>query len=147
LNDLYTTSSPAQTEALAARFARVVGAGDLIALEGELGAGKTTFVRGLAQGLGVDPSLVASPSFTLWHEYERAGNVVLIHVDAWRIKSPSELDESGLSDRRRETNAVVVVEWPQRAGAIIDDADWIVRLAHEEMTSRSISLERARPAV
>jgi tRNA threonylcarbamoyl adenosine modification protein YjeE len=103
------TSSAEETEALAARFASRLHAGDLLLLVGELGAGKTTFVRGLARGLGVRGD-VMSPTFQLVRLYP--GDPSLAHVDLYRIERAAELEELGLTDLLEE--CVVVVEWGDR---------------------------------
>jgi tRNA threonylcarbamoyladenosine biosynthesis protein TsaE len=85
--------------------------GAVLMLSGELGAGKTAFVRGLAQGLGLDPGDVTSPTFTLVHEY-RGGRLPLIHVDLYRLDR-AELDEIGL-DEELARSGVIAIEWPER---------------------------------
>jgi len=80
----YTTASEEETAAVAGTLAAALNAGDVVLLSGNLGAGKTAFVRGLAQGLGVDPGDVSSPTFTLVHEY-RGGRLTLYHVDLYRL--------------------------------------------------------------
>ena len=90
--------------------------GLVLALVGALGAGKTEFVKGLAEGLGVDPGLVASPSFAIVNEYpdpRRAQTTRLAHVDLYRIERGSELDDAGFLDLL-EPHAVVAVEWGDR---------------------------------
>jgi tRNA threonylcarbamoyladenosine biosynthesis protein TsaE len=81
------TASPAETEALAERLGRAAEGGEVLGLEGELGAGKTCFVRGLARGLGADPDAVASPTFVIATEY-RGGRHPLHHVDLYRLEPP-----------------------------------------------------------
>src|SRR5499426_4091316 len=81
------TRSPDETEALAERLGRAAKGGELLGLEGELGAGKTCFVRGLARGLGADPDAVASPTFVIATEY-RGGRHPLHHVDLYRLEPP-----------------------------------------------------------
>jgi tRNA threonylcarbamoyladenosine biosynthesis protein TsaE len=103
------TSSPAETEAAGERFGKRLRAGDLVLLIGELGAGKTTFVRGVARGTGShDP--VASPTFQLVRLY--AGRVQLAHVDLYRIENTSELADLGLDELLDQ--GAVVVEWGDR---------------------------------
>ena len=106
---VYTTASEAET----ADVGRAVGAelqpGDVVLLDGTLGAGKTAFVRGLAAGLGCDPGDVSSPTFTVVQAY--AGRIPLQHVDLYRLKA-EEVDDLGLDDLM--PGHVVAVEWPDR---------------------------------
>jgi tRNA threonylcarbamoyladenosine biosynthesis protein TsaE len=104
------TNSEEETRRFAAQLAAELSAGSLILLSGDLGAGKTVFVRGLAEGLGVDPDDVTSPTFTLVHEY--AGRLPLIHVDLYRLER-AELDEIGL-DSELAGRGVTAIEWPER---------------------------------
>lgn len=98
-----------------ARIARDLGAslapGAVLLLTGDLGAGKTAFVRGLAEGLGVPPGQVSSPTFTLIQEY-RGGRLPVWHVDLYRLQ-PAEVDDLGLDELLLE-DGVVAVEWPDR---------------------------------
>lgn len=110
--------SEAETVAAGRTIAADRRPGDVILLSGVLGAGKTALVRGLAAGLGADPSAVSSPTFTIIQEY--AGTIPIQHVDLYRL-APAEVDDLGLDDLLSE--AVVAVEWPDRwltppAGAI-----------------------------
>jgi tRNA threonylcarbamoyladenosine biosynthesis protein TsaE len=108
--------SPGQTRALAARLGRLLAPGDVVALNGELGSGKTEFVHGLAEGLGVPPHMVASPSFTLVHEYP--GRVTLVHLDLYRLEDlPPEL----LPDLEEylDEDQVVAVEWARRLAPLL----------------------------
>jgi tRNA threonylcarbamoyladenosine biosynthesis protein TsaE len=107
------TRSAEETQHLAARLATALEVGDVVALEGELGAGKTCFVRGLAQGLGVDPSLISSPTFVLVHEHEGT-RVPLTHIDAYRITSADDLETIGWSEMLASKDSVIAVEWPSR---------------------------------
>ena len=104
-------ASPARTRRLAARLGRVLQVGDVIALSGPLGAGKTTFVQGLAEGLGVPAERhVASPTFALVNEHP--GRVDLVHVDFYRIRSPAELPELGIEEAY--DRAATAIEWAER---------------------------------
>jgi tRNA threonylcarbamoyladenosine biosynthesis protein TsaE len=132
------TSSEEETTAAGERFASRLHAGDVVLLHGDLGAGKTAFVRGLATGLGAPPGDVSSPTFTLVQEYR--GRLTLYHVDLYRLQ-PVEVGDLGL-DELSEGNAVVAVEWAERwtdapAGA------WIVRFAIEGEDERLISVAEA----
>ena len=106
-----TTDSESGTSAAGERLARVLGAGDVVLLFGELGAGKTAFVRGLARGLGAEPEDVSSPTFTLVQEY-RGGRLTLYHVDLYRLE-PAEIADLGL-DEMIEGDGVVAIEWADR---------------------------------
>ena len=105
------THSEEETIALGRQLAAALSAGDVLLLSGDLGAGKTAFVRGLAQGLGIDEDEVSSPTFTLVHEY-RGGRLTLYHVDLYRLDRAATddlgLDELGVAD------GVLAIEWPDR---------------------------------
>jgi len=111
---VFETGSEEATEALARRLAAHVGPGVFVLLYGDLGAGKTVFVRGLAAGLGAPPEEVSSPTFTLVQEYR--GRLTLQHVDLYRVEAPGEVGELGL-DELAAGGAVVVVEWAERLPA------------------------------
>jgi tRNA threonylcarbamoyladenosine biosynthesis protein TsaE len=108
--DVATTHTPEETEALAARLAERLGPGDVVALTGELGAGKTCFTRGLARGLGVTGRAV-SPTFVLINEYR--GRLPVHHVDAYRTESLTELLDLGL-DELFAGDGVTIVEWADK---------------------------------
>jgi tRNA threonylcarbamoyladenosine biosynthesis protein TsaE len=107
----FTTSSEEDTRDRAARLATDLSPGAVLLLSGDLGAGKTAFVRGLAAGLGIDPEQVTSPTFTLVHEYT-GGRLPLVHVDLYRLDR-AEFDEIGL-DPEIASRGVVAVEWAER---------------------------------
>jgi tRNA threonylcarbamoyladenosine biosynthesis protein TsaE len=133
-----TSSSEGETRAIAAALAPSLMPGAVILLSGDLGAGKTAFVRGLAEGLGLDPDDVTSPTFTLVHEY-RGGRLPLIHVDLYRLDR-AELDEIGL-DQDLAAHGVIAVEWAERLTRGIVDAT-AVRIADQGGDERSITIER-----
>jgi tRNA threonylcarbamoyladenosine biosynthesis protein TsaE len=108
--------SPAETRAVAARLGAHLAAGDLVALRGELGAGKTEFVRGLAQGLGVPEESVASPSFALAYEYQ--GRLTLVHLDLYRLAEVSPEFLPDLEDYLSGPQ-VIAVEWAERLGIFL----------------------------
>jgi tRNA threonylcarbamoyladenosine biosynthesis protein TsaE len=105
------TSSEADTEALAERLASTLRPGDTLLLHGELGAGKTAFVRGLARGLGADEADVSSPTFTIVQSY-RGATLTLVHVDLYRL-TPAEVEDVALDDLM-EPGTVLAVEWAER---------------------------------
>jgi tRNA threonylcarbamoyladenosine biosynthesis protein TsaE len=106
-----TSRSERDTRAVAAALARTLAPGAVLLLSGDLGAGKTAFVRGLAEGLGIDPGEVTSPTFTLVHQYD-GGRLPLVHVDLYRLEA-ADLDELGL-DADVAARGVLAVEWPER---------------------------------
>jgi tRNA threonylcarbamoyladenosine biosynthesis protein TsaE len=105
------TTSEAETRAVASCIAPTLAAGDVLLVSGDLGAGKTAFVRGVAEGLGIDPDLVSSPTFTIVHDYG-GGRVPLVHVDLYRLER-ADLYDLGL-DPELANRGVVAVEWPER---------------------------------
>jgi tRNA threonylcarbamoyladenosine biosynthesis protein TsaE len=131
----FRSHAPAHTEALGERLGALLVPGDVVALAGELGAGKTTLVRGLARGLGVTTG-VASPTFLLMNTY--AGRLPLYHLDAWRA-GPGE---AFLADGGVEWlggDGVAVVEWAERvAGWLPKGALWLT-LAHEAVEAPGAS--------
>ncbi|MCS5583144.1 MAG: tRNA (adenosine(37)-N6)-threonylcarbamoyltransferase complex ATPase subunit type 1 TsaE, partial [Pseudomonadales bacterium] len=104
------TISEFETEQVGAHFAEGLIPGAIVLLYGELGSGKTAFVRGLAGALGVKPSDVSSPTFTLIQEYR--GRVTVNHVDLYRL-SGAEIDDLGLEELTTD-NSIVVIEWADR---------------------------------
>lgn len=112
--------------------------GTTILLTGDLGAGKTAFVKGLAEGLGLDPDDVTSPTFTLVHEY-RGGRLPLIHVDLYRLDR-ADLDEIGL-DADLALEGVTAVEWPERM-TMVPPASIPIRIHDEGGDTRVIEVAR-----
>jgi tRNA threonylcarbamoyladenosine biosynthesis protein TsaE len=106
-----TTDSERGTSAAGEQLARILEAGDVVLLFGELGAGKTAFVRGLARGLGAEAADVTSPTFTIVQEYP-GGRLPLYHVDLYRLE-PAEIADLGL-DELIEGDGVVAIEWADR---------------------------------
>jgi len=113
------THSEAETEAVGAALGRTVRDGSVIALYGDLGAGKTAFVRGLAAGLGID-ARVQSPTFTIVNEYSAARE--LIHFDMYRLQSADELFDIGWEDYVNR-NAVCAVEWSENVREALDGSE------------------------
>jgi tRNA threonylcarbamoyladenosine biosynthesis protein TsaE len=110
VNQILTTREQKETEAAGARLGATLPAGSTVLLYGDLGAGKTTFVRGLARGLGLDPGEVSSPTFVLIQEYR--GLRTLYHVDLYRLTG-SAVNDLGLEELY-DSKGVVVIEWAER---------------------------------
>ena len=138
----FQSLSPEETQALAARLGGLLAAGDLVALRGELGAGKTEFVRGLAQGLGVDADLVASPSFALAYEYQ--GRLALVHLDLYRL---ADLAPEFLPDLEDYLGGpqVTAVEWAERLGDLLPPDNLEVALTITGESQREIRLTAHGP--
>ena len=130
-------NSEIETQRFASEMAAALAPGSVVLLSGDLGAGKTVFVRGLAAGLGIDPDDVTSPTFTLVHEYR--GRLPLLHVDLYRLEK-ADLDEIGL-DGDLAGRGVVAVEWPERLARKIPGAIH-VRIDDKGDTMREITTRR-----
>jgi len=130
------TASEEETQAVARELSATLRAGDVVLLSGDLGAGKTTFVRGLAEGLGIDPREVSSPTFTIVHEYRGLG-LTLYHADLYRLESAATddlgLEEIGVND------GVLAIEWPDRLSHELPGAR-VVRLEMVTDSSRRITI-------
>jgi tRNA threonylcarbamoyladenosine biosynthesis protein TsaE len=130
-----------ETEAEGRRLAASLAAGDVVYLEGDLGAGKTCFARGVASGLGAEPREVASPTFAILHEYVgKEGRIVLRHLDLYRLADTArELEVLGLPES--VADAPVVVEWPSRSLEAVLPPTRRIRLDRDPR-GRRISFDR-----
>lgn len=136
MSGTFPTTSEAETAAIGRQLASTLERGTVVLLSGDLGAGKTAFVRGMAEGLGVDPAEVSSPTFTLMQEY-RGGRLLLRHVDLYRLK-PIEVDELGL-DELTMGDVVTAIEWPDRLPRPFEHAV-TVRITHGDGDRRTIAV-------
>ena len=132
------TNSAAETRAVGKRLARELVAGAILALEGDLGAGKTHLVKGLVDGLGGDGEAVSSPTFAIAQQYEAAEGTVL-HVDAYRIDDQREFIEMGLEDSMDDA-ILVAVEWPARMDQLLPEDTLRIQIRHLGGDRRRISL-------
>lgn len=133
----WVSRSLSETERLGRSLAAALEPGDVVALVGSLGAGKTQLVRAVAAGLGVEPAVVSSPTFVIVTEYE--GRVPVVHVDAYRLEDLSDLDSAGWSEELL-TGAVTLIEWADRiAERLPADRVW-VELEHVDPESRRITV-------
>ncbi len=134
-----TTHSEAETAGAGRTLAVSLLPGAVVLLSGDLGAGKTAFVRGMAEGLGIDSAEVTSPTFTLVQEY-RGGQLPLYHVDLYRLQ-PAEVDDLGLDEMTLQ-GGVTAIEWPDRLPRAFEDAI-LVRIEHGEASTRTIHIARS----
>jgi tRNA threonylcarbamoyladenosine biosynthesis protein TsaE len=142
LTDPQQTHSEDETEALAEHMALTLRGGEVLLLSGELGAGKTAFVRGLARGLGADPEEVSSPTFVLLTSYP--GRLRLHHADLYRLAGKGDESELGLEELPG-SDGVLAIEWAER----LVDVPWKrvlrVRLEHAGGDDRRVSIEEGGP--
>jgi tRNA threonylcarbamoyladenosine biosynthesis protein TsaE len=136
------SASAGETERIAAALARHLRPGDVVNVSGELGTGKTTFVRGACRALGVS-SPVTSPTFTIGHRYE--GHVAVSHLDLYRFTAVSPAEWGDLEPYFE--NAVVFVEWPQAGAGVVPPARVEVVLEHEGGDRRRVWLSSAETAL
>ncbi len=142
--ETHITRSPEETEALGWEFSKKLLPGDIVGLVGDLGSGKTCFVRGIAKGLGVRGA-VKSPSFTIINIHDReekrgeAGR--LYHIDLYRIRSAEEFDDAGLEEYIYG-KGISVIEWADKFPEIIDVCTVVVRFSYKGEWEREIVLQR-----
>jgi len=144
----WASSSAEETEARAADLASQLAPGDVVHVCGEIGAGKTTFIRGACRALGFDGA-VTSPSYTLCNRYE-GGPIPISHLDCQRLEESSG-EEAGLLDDEIGPERITFIEWPQRSveslGAVAAvPATVLIELHHQGPDERSLSIERLDPA-
>jgi len=132
-----STNSELETFALGERVAGALEPGTFVLLHGDLGAGKTAFVRGMAAGLGANPDDVSSPTFVLIQHYK--GRTPLVHVDLYRLDTAAAVDDLGLEELA--SGAVVAIEWAERLPQPIDGSV-TVRIADAGNDVRRITIER-----
>jgi tRNA threonylcarbamoyladenosine biosynthesis protein TsaE len=132
-----TTRSESETAAVGRELAGTLPEGAVVLLCGDLGAGKTAFVRGLAEGLGLEPADVSSPTFTLVQEY-RGGRVPLVHADLYRLNDPREVDELGLDELG--SGAVLAIEWADKLPHSLGKAI-VVHIEHAGDTERIVTVD------
>ena len=130
------TKSEAETEAAGERFARTLPDGAVVALYGDLGAGKTAFVRGMARGMGID-ARVSSPTFTIVNEY--LGARELYHFDMYRLGSSEELFDIGWEDYLRR-GGVCAVEWSENVSDAFEGDEIVVRIEKSGDSERTITI-------
>ena len=139
---VYESKSVNDTLRLGRSIGRHLGGGEVVALYGDLGTGKTTFVRGIAAGIGAKPRAVTSPTFVLIHEYR--GRLTLAHADLYRLGAGEDVQHLGMEDYFNEQTAVAV-EWAERGSAHLLPDRLDVWLAHARRETRSIRMRATGP--
>jgi tRNA threonylcarbamoyladenosine biosynthesis protein TsaE len=134
------SNSIQETIQIGKQFAERLKPGDVVCLDGDLGAGKTHFVKGIALHFGVKEHEVSSPTFTLINEYQ--GNVPLYHFDCYRIKNEQEALEIGTEDYLYG-DGISIVEWPQKIGNLLPPESVWVHITHVGENEREIRIEDA----
>ena len=136
------SSSPEETEEIAARLAEALAPGDVVTVSGELGAGKTTFVRGAARALGVTVP-VTSPTYTIGNRYR--GSVDVSHLDLFRFEGVSPAEWGDLEPYF--DGAICFVEWPEAGASSLPPARVEVRLRHVDPSRRAVAISSAEPSL
>jgi tRNA threonylcarbamoyladenosine biosynthesis protein TsaE len=140
----FTSHGVRDTEAIAQEFARSLKGGECLALSGDLGAGKTQFVRGLVDGLGGDPRTVSSPTFVLLNVYD-TGRLKVFHLDAYRVSGAEDFEAIGFAELLEQLDGVVVVEWADRVKELLPDRKrWGILIETLSPQVRRIRMHRER---
>ena len=142
-----TTSSGQATKDAGKKFAATLKGGDIVCLYGELGAGKTTFVKGVAEGLGISEN-ITSPTFILMNIYKtppllgkRRGAGLLVHIDTYRLKNEQEFLDIGATDYLGEPDVIAIIEWPEKIAGLLKEKKVInVSIDRREENTRSITI-------
>lgn len=135
----FTTSSIEETLRAGEQFAAGLKPGDIVQLRGELGAGKTHFVKGVARFFRIPEDEVQSPTFSIVHEY--SGQVTIYHVDAYRLNRPEEALEFGLEEYLYG-DGICLIEWPEKIASLLPDNCRVVEIAHIDQNKRQIMIHR-----
>lgn len=143
----FVSNSPRETIAIGGEIAQLLSSPALLFLRGDLGAGKTTLVKGIAQALdAADPDEVTSPTFTLVHEYDgrrkvdgKDHDVKLYHIDLYRIEDERQLETIGFDELATE-DAIMLVEWGEKFPAIVKRSDGEISIEHAGGDTRNITL-------
>jgi tRNA threonylcarbamoyladenosine biosynthesis protein TsaE len=136
------TTTPEETEAIGAALAKTLSGGAILALHGDLGAGKTVFSRGIARGLGIDEP-VCSPTFTVVQEYQGT-RWRFYHVDLYRLQGVDDALAFGLEDYLEDPDAIIAIEWSERISELLSSSDVVhVTINHSE-SGRNVRVSTGR---
>ncbi len=139
-----TTNSTEATIELGKKFAQQLQGGDIILLEGELGSGKTTFIKGICEYFGISKGEVRSPTFTLINTYSTLENQnqaeQIVHIDTYRLKNSEELKELGVEEMLSDPNTIALIEWPEKIKKLIENRETrTIKFKHKEKKEREIN--------
>lgn len=144
----FHSNNQRQTQDLGEEFASQLSPGDVVALEGDLGAGKTEFVRGVCRFFNVQ-DIVTSPTFAIINQYDGsvAGGspVTIYHVDLYRVETPEQLRTVGFVEMVNDSTAIKFIEWPERARAEMPDRYWLVSLKNDSSDDNARVIEITAP--
>jgi tRNA threonylcarbamoyladenosine biosynthesis protein TsaE len=139
----YNTNSEKETLTIAEELSATIQGGDIILLSGELGAGKTTFTKGIAIGLGIQDT-ITSPTFALMNLYTTINQSQIknfVHIDTYRLADEEELRAIGVEDYLGDKNTVCVIEWPEKIEGLLKDMQTIsVHIEYEENNKRIVTI-------
>ncbi|MBP9694884.1 MAG: tRNA (adenosine(37)-N6)-threonylcarbamoyltransferase complex ATPase subunit type 1 TsaE [Candidatus Magasanikbacteria bacterium] len=140
----FNTQTEIETKQIGKDLATKLNGSEIITLEGDLGAGKTTFVKGLAEGLGIKKE-ITSPTFTLMNVYELTASSpklkALVHIDTYRLKNEQELLNIGVEDYLGSRETITVIEWPEKVSGLLKDKKIIeIKIKHITETKRKLEV-------
>lgn len=137
MNDVFVMKSEEETEAFASDFSQTVEVGTIIALHGNLGAGKTVFSRGFARGLNITEP-ISSPTFTIIQEYPLEDNNWLFHLDLYRIDNSDAALAFGLDEYLEDPSSIMLIEWSERIPELLPPETKHIYIIHKDETTREI---------
>lgn len=138
-HDLFTTTSLKQTQEIALNFAKSLKTGDIVCLYGNLGSGKTSFVQGLAKGLGIIKRII-SPTFIIVRNY-KINNLNFYHIDLYRIDSKKDLLSLGIDEILKNNNNIVAIEWAEKLGDLIPKKRTDLNFSYVDENIRKIKIK------
>lgn len=143
---IYKTTSDKETKKIGEEFAKSLAAGDLIALSGELGAGKTTFVQGLAKGLGIAKRII-SPTFVIVRSYEVSHDIqdhekIFYHADLYRLDKEEDIEQAGLLEYLSDPRAIIAIEWPEKMKKFLPKLRYDIIFSYVGDNERSITITK-----
>lgn len=139
MNNTYTTKTFHQTQQLGEAFAQKLKEGDSVFLYGDLGAGKTTFIQGLAKGLGIQRRII-SPTFIIMRTYDLPNDKHFYHIDLYRTQTQEDIEGLGIQEIFSDTHAIVAIEWPEKLEKFSPKKRWEIYFKTVKETEREISI-------